>query len=59
MQSSAEPLNHWVVMVYGVPTDRSECNRVRGYYVEQEPPFTRPRMEAAKISHDFLAGVNA
>ena len=28
---------------------------VRGYYLEQEPPFTRPRIEAAKIGHDFLA----
>lgn len=32
---------------------------VRGFYVEQEPPFERPRIEAAKISHDFLAGVAA
>jgi len=32
---------------------------VRGFYVEQEAPFTRPRIEAAKISHDFLAGVVA
>lgn len=32
---------------------------VRGFYVEQEPPFTRPRIEAAKISHDYLAGVVA
>ena len=32
---------------------------VRGFFVEQEPPFTRPRLEAAKISHDFLAGVAA
>jgi len=32
---------------------------VRGYYVEQEPPFARPRIEAAKISHDYLAGVTA
>ncbi|MDP3852478.1 sugar phosphate isomerase/epimerase [Phenylobacterium sp.] len=31
---------------------------VRGFYVEQEPPFTRPRIEAAKISHDYLARVN-
>lgn len=28
---------------------------VRGFYVEQEPPFRRPRLEAAKISHDYLA----
>ena len=32
---------------------------VRGFFVEQEPPFTRPRLEAAKISHDFLASVVA
>jgi len=32
---------------------------VRGFYVEQEPPFTRPRLEAAKISYDYLAGVKA
>jgi sugar phosphate isomerase/epimerase len=32
---------------------------VRGFYVEQEPPFTRPRIEAAKISHDYLARVAA
>jgi sugar phosphate isomerase/epimerase len=32
---------------------------VRGFYVEQEPPFTRPRIEAAKISHDYLASVVA
>ena len=32
---------------------------VRGFYVEQEPPFARPRIEAAKISHDYLAGVVA
>ena len=30
---------------------------VRGFYVEQEPPFERPRLEAARISHDFLAGL--
>ena len=32
---------------------------VRGFYVEQEPPFARPCIEAAKISHDFLAGLKA
>ncbi|WP_374470197.1 sugar phosphate isomerase/epimerase family protein [Phenylobacterium sp.] len=32
---------------------------VRGFYVEQEPPFERPRVEAAKISHDYLAGLQA
>lgn len=32
---------------------------VTGFYVEQEPPFARPRIEAAKICHDFLAGVQA
>lgn len=32
---------------------------VRGFYVEQEPPFARPRIEAAKICHDYLAGLAA
>lgn len=32
---------------------------VRGFFVEQEPPFARPRLEAARISHDFLARVQA
>lgn len=32
---------------------------VRGFFLEQEPPFTRPRIEAAKIGHDFLAQVAA
>ena len=32
---------------------------VRGYYLEQEPPFTRPRIEAAKIGFDFLASLKA
>lgn len=32
---------------------------VVNFFVEQEPPFTRPRIEAAKVSHDFLAGVTA
>ncbi|MFN3583832.1 sugar phosphate isomerase/epimerase family protein [Phenylobacterium sp.] len=32
---------------------------VRNFYVEQEPPFERPRIEAAKICHDFLARVTA
>ena len=32
---------------------------VRGFYVEQEPPFARPRLEAAKISYDYLASVKA
>ncbi len=32
---------------------------VRGFFVEQEPPFARPRIEAAKICHDFLAGLVA
>jgi len=27
---------------------------VRGFFVEQEPPFTRPRIEAVKISFDYL-----
>lgn len=30
---------------------------VRHFFVEQEPPFERPRIEAARISHDFLARV--
>jgi sugar phosphate isomerase/epimerase len=30
---------------------------VRHFFVEQEPPFERPRIEAAKLSHDFLARV--
>jgi sugar phosphate isomerase/epimerase len=32
---------------------------VRGFYVEQEPPFERPRIEAARLCHDFLARVQA
>lgn len=32
---------------------------VKGFFVEQEAPFERPRIEAAKISHDFLAKVGA
>lgn len=32
---------------------------VRHFFVEQEPPFAHPRIESAKISHDFLAGVAA
>ena len=32
---------------------------VRGFFVEQEPPFARPRIEATKISHDYLASVAA
>jgi sugar phosphate isomerase/epimerase len=32
---------------------------VRDFYVEQEPPFTRPRIEAAKLSFDYLASVQA
>ena len=32
---------------------------VREFYVEQEPPFTRPRLEAAKLDYDYLAGVVA
>lgn len=32
---------------------------VVNFFVEQEPPFARPRLEAAKICHDFLAGVTA
>lgn len=32
---------------------------VRHFYVEQEPPFAHPRIESAKICHDFLARVEA
>ena len=32
---------------------------VRGFYLEQEPPFTRLRIEAARIGHDYLARVIA
>jgi sugar phosphate isomerase/epimerase len=32
---------------------------VRHFYVEQEPPFTIPRIEAARKSHDFLARLRA
>ena len=28
---------------------------VRHYYLEQEPPFTMPRLEAVRRGHDFLA----
>jgi sugar phosphate isomerase/epimerase len=30
---------------------------VRHYYVEQEPPFVGPRMEAARADYEYLAGV--
>ena len=32
---------------------------VRGFFVEQEPPFEKPRLESAKISVDYLKGVVA
>jgi hypothetical protein len=32
---------------------------VRGFFVEQEPPFVRPRIEAAKISVDYLKAIVA
>lgn len=32
---------------------------IRDFFVEQEPPFARPRIEAARISYDYLAGVRA
>ena len=32
---------------------------VTHFFVEQEPPFARPRLEAAKLCHDYLAGVTA
>ena len=28
---------------------------VRRFFVEQEPPFERSRLEAVKLSYDFLA----
>jgi sugar phosphate isomerase/epimerase len=27
---------------------------VRGFFVEQEPPFTKPRLESVKVSFDYL-----
>lgn len=30
---------------------------VRHYYVEQEPPFAGPRMEAARADYEYLAGL--
>ena len=32
---------------------------VRGFYLEQEPPFTMPRIAAAKVGYTYLAGVTA
>jgi sugar phosphate isomerase/epimerase len=32
---------------------------VRGFFVEQEPPFAHPRLESVKIGHDYLARVTA
>jgi sugar phosphate isomerase/epimerase len=32
---------------------------VRGFFVEQEPPFEKPRLEAVKISVDYLKAVVA
>jgi sugar phosphate isomerase/epimerase len=32
---------------------------VRNFFVEQEPTFARPRIESAKISYDYLAGLVA
>jgi sugar phosphate isomerase/epimerase len=32
---------------------------VRGFYVEQEPPFAHSRLDSAKISFDYLAKVTA
>jgi len=32
---------------------------VRGFYYEQEPPFDRPRLEAVKISYDYISRVEA
>ncbi len=38
---------------------KAYASGVRGFYVEQEAPFVLPRLEAAKVSHDYLAGVVA
>ena len=32
---------------------------VRHFYVEQEPPFTMPRIEAARKSYAFLSALRA
>ena len=32
---------------------------VTRFFVEQEPPFERPRIDAVKIDHDYLAGLVA
>ena len=32
---------------------------VRGFFVEQEAPFAHARLDSAKISFDYLAGVAA
>jgi sugar phosphate isomerase/epimerase len=32
---------------------------VTGFFVEQEPPFARPRIEAAKLCYDYLVRVTA
>jgi len=32
---------------------------IRDFFVEQEPPFARPRLEAAKISIDYLSALAA
>lgn len=32
---------------------------VRGFYVEQEPPFAFPRLQSARISYDYLARLAA
>lgn len=37
----------------------AHCAGVRNFYVEQEPPFTIPRMEAAAKSYEFLAQLRA
>jgi sugar phosphate isomerase/epimerase len=31
---------------------------VTGYYVEQEPPYKRPPLESARISHDYLRSLS-
>ena len=32
---------------------------VEGFFVEQEPPFTRPRIEAARLCADYLLKLEA
>ena len=47
---------------YGRILDVASKGRIRGLFVEQEPPFTEmPALEAIKVDYDYLkksAGVN-